>query len=139
MLSVNPIDTLDAIPGHLSQFVQRFYALLDGDSSQDYSEIFDEDAEFVNPVGTYKGRQVLKSQRQEFWDAFPSFTHQPLRVYTSPVSPLDLIVINSFKFPTQDGRRSSYTAAEFKLVEKNGTYLIQRLEIFMDPTVFGWK
>ncbi|KAL4790873.1 hypothetical protein BDV19DRAFT_371452 [Aspergillus venezuelensis] len=124
-------------------FVDRFYRLLDGQTPEaldEYAELFDDDAEFVTPVTTVTGKEAIKAQRDEFWAQFPSLTHQPARVYVSPFSPLDIVVINNYEFTAKDGSHHlSWTAAEYKLVEHNGGHIIQRLEIFMDPTVLGWK
>ncbi|BCS21854.1 nuclear transport factor 2 family protein [Aspergillus puulaauensis] len=123
------------------QVIERFYTLLDAETpeaAKEMSEMCTEDAVFITPGQSFKGRQEIYTQRIGFWEAFPGITHKPLRVYVSPSSPLDVVVINSFTFPTKDGARSSYTAANWALAEKNGAYLVQKLELFMNPTVFGW-
>ncbi|CBF87109.1 predicted protein [Aspergillus nidulans FGSC A4] len=126
------------------QFIQQFYTLLDGESpeaAQEWSDMFADDAEFVTPVQTLGGRQAIRAQREEFWTQFPGLKHQPVRVYVSPFSPLDVVVINSYEFTGKDGQHVlSHTAAEFRLVEsKDNRLVVQRLEIFLDPTVLGWK
>ncbi|KAL4928159.1 nuclear transport factor 2 family protein [Aspergillus undulatus] len=127
----------------IMQFVHTFYRLLDGESPEalkEWGDMFDEDAEFVTPVTTLNGRPEIKSQRSEFWTQFPGLTHKPVRMYVSPFSPLDVVVINSYEFTDKDGNhRVSWTACELKLVEREEGRVIQRLEIFMDPTVLGWK
>ncbi|KAL4809828.1 hypothetical protein BDV18DRAFT_156210 [Aspergillus unguis] len=123
-------------------FINKFYTLLDGESPQaakEFSEMFTEDAEFVTPVGTVKSRPNIKSQREDFWKSYPGLAHQPLRIYVSPKSPLEIVVINDFRYKAKDTAQVSYTAAEYNLVESDGSYLIQKLELFMDPTVLGWK
>ncbi|KAL4955838.1 hypothetical protein BDW69DRAFT_159962 [Aspergillus filifer] len=129
--------------GIAMNFVERFYRLLDGqtpDALNEFTELFDEDAEFVTPVTTVTGKAAIKAQRADFWAQFPNLTHQPARIYISPFSPLDIVVINNYEYTAKDGSHHlSWTAAEFKLVGHNGGHIIQRLEIFLDPTVLGWK
>ncbi|KAL4939808.1 hypothetical protein BDV06DRAFT_224700 [Aspergillus oleicola] len=129
--------------GVAMQFVERFYRLLDGQTPEalnDFADLFDEDAEFVTPVTTVTGKEAIKEQRGDFWTQFPNLTHQPARVYVSPFSPLEIVVINNYEFTAKDdSHHLSWTAAEYKLIEHNGEHVIQRLEIFMDPTVLGWK
>ncbi|KAL5042032.1 hypothetical protein BDW71DRAFT_190710 [Aspergillus fruticulosus] len=146
MSSINPGQPGDfcAAKSTLMQFVQQFYSLLDGESPQaakEWGDMFADDAEFVMPVQTVNGRQAIRAQREEFWAQFPGLKHQPVRVYISPFSPSDVVVINTFEFTGKDGKHvSSSTAAEFRLVEgKEKHLLVQRLEIFMDPTILGWK
>ncbi|KAL4995225.1 hypothetical protein BDV10DRAFT_188251 [Aspergillus recurvatus] len=128
----------------IMQLIQQFYTLLDGESpeaAKEWGDMFADNAEFVTPVQTLGGRQAIRAQREEFWTQFPGLKHQPVRVYTSPVSPLDVVVINTYEFTGKDGKHVlSTTAAEFRLVESKGKHLlVQRLELFMDPTVLGWK
>ncbi|KAL4913965.1 hypothetical protein BDW62DRAFT_205017 [Aspergillus aurantiobrunneus] len=134
--------SLNTAPPAVKQFVERFYGLLDGESpqaSEELTAMFDEEAEFITPVVTFKGRQDIKVQREQFWTAFPGLKHQPLRVYVSPSSPLDIIVVNNFEFTKDGEKRLSYTAAEFRLVEVNGARLIKSLQLFMNPAVLGWS
>ncbi|KAL4814641.1 hypothetical protein BDW67DRAFT_186440 [Aspergillus spinulosporus] len=133
-----------AAQGATMQFIQQFYTLLDGESpeaAQEWSDMFADDAEFVTPVQTLDGRQAIRAQREEFWIQFPGMKHQPVRVYVSPSSSLDVVVINSYEFTGKDGQHVfSHTAAEFRLVEsKKNRLIVQRLEIFLDPTILGWK
>ncbi|KAL4972855.1 hypothetical protein BDW66DRAFT_143324 [Aspergillus desertorum] len=146
MSSISADQTKAAGAAHntIMQFIQQFYTLLDGESSEaakDWGDMFADDAEFVTPVQTLDGRQAIRAQREEFWRQFPGLKHRPVRVYVLPFSPLDVVVINTYEFTGKDGKRAlSNTAAEFRLVEsKNKHLLVQRLEIFMDPTVLGWK
>ncbi|KAL4901212.1 hypothetical protein BDW74DRAFT_160498 [Aspergillus multicolor] len=135
--------TGDTTQDRVLQVINNFYTLLDGESpqaAQEWSDMFDQDGEFVTPVSTLTGRKAIRAQREEFWTQFPGLKHQPIRVYTSPFSPLDVVVINTYKFDKGEEHVLAYTAAEFKLVESgDNKYVIQRLEIFMDPTVLGWK
>jgi hypothetical protein len=51
-----------AAQGATMQFIQQFYALLDGESpeaAQEWSDMFADDAEFVTPVQTLGGRQGI--------------------------------------------------------------------------------
>ncbi|KAL4733917.1 hypothetical protein BDV11DRAFT_175242 [Aspergillus similis] len=133
-----------AAQGVTMQFIHEFYSLLDGESTeaaQVWGDMFADDAEFVTPVQTLQGRQAIRAQRKEFWTQFPGLKHQPVRVYVLPSSPLDVVVINSYEFTGKDGQHVfSHTAAEFRLVEsKESRLVVQRLEIFMDPTILGWK
>ncbi|KAL4745657.1 hypothetical protein BDW72DRAFT_198451 [Aspergillus terricola var. indicus] len=144
MSSINLGQTGDggAAQGATMHFIHQFYTLLDGESSeaaQKWSDMFADDAEFVTPVQTLDGRQAIRAQREEFWNQFPGLKHKPVRVYVSPCSPLDVVVINSFEFTGKDGQHVfSHTAAEFRLVEsKENRQVVQRLEIFLDPTVLG--
>ncbi|KAL6229565.1 hypothetical protein BDW75DRAFT_249563 [Aspergillus navahoensis] len=146
MSSINPGQTrgFGASQDTRLQLVQQFYTLLDGESPQaakEWGDMFADDAEFVTPVQTLRGRQAIRFQREEIWAEFPGLRHQPVRIYFSPFSPLDVLVINTYEFTGKDGKYvSSNTAAEFRLVEsKEKHLLVQRLEIFLDPTVLGWK
>ncbi|OJJ60336.1 hypothetical protein ASPSYDRAFT_42056 [Aspergillus sydowii CBS 593.65] len=123
------------------QVIDRFYSLLDAETpeaAKEMSQMCTEDAVFITPGQTFKGRQEIYTQRLGFWEAFPGLRHQPLRVYVSPSSPLDVVVVNSATFPTKDGVGTSYTAANWTLAESNGAYLVRKLELFLNPAAFGW-
>ncbi|RDW67485.1 uncharacterized protein DSM5745_09351 [Aspergillus mulundensis] len=82
MSSVLPDQIGDATQDKILQFLKNFYTLLDGETlqaAQEWSDMFDEDGEFVTPAQTLTGRQALRAQREQFWTQFPGLKHQPIR------------------------------------------------------------